>query len=141
MDAVLFVSIINSLGKREGNSSSKAPDRLLSVENEQADAGRGGQTRLARPNSQARTGTGKKTFSAISNNHGTFNARPSFSHTNYGYKVDSTITTGITGVNGRRYGIGPQPYKCPVIYYAFANPVLYVVCWTGKYERNIYKKT
>ena len=31
----------------------------LSMENEQADAGRDGQTRLARPNSQARTGTGK----------------------------------------------------------------------------------
>ena len=29
----------------------------LSVENEQADAGRDGRTRLARPNSQARTGT------------------------------------------------------------------------------------
>ena len=34
----------------------------LSVENEQADAGRDGRTRLARPNSQARTGTGKYSF-------------------------------------------------------------------------------
>ena len=33
-----------------------------SVENEQADAGRDGRTRLARPNSQARTGTGKYAF-------------------------------------------------------------------------------
>ena len=32
----------------------------LSVENEQADAGRDGRTRLTRPNSQARTGTGGK---------------------------------------------------------------------------------
>ena len=31
----------------------------LSIENEQTDAGRDGQTCLARPNSQARTGTGK----------------------------------------------------------------------------------
>ena len=31
----------------------------LRVENEQADAGRDGRTCLARPNSQARTGTGK----------------------------------------------------------------------------------
>ena len=30
------------------------------------DAGRDGQTRLARPNSQARTGTGKNTFSLFS---------------------------------------------------------------------------
>ena len=29
------------------------------MENEQADAGRDGRSRLARPNSQARTGTGK----------------------------------------------------------------------------------
>ena len=35
----------------------------LSVEKEQADAGRDGRTRLARPNSQARTGTGKCSFS------------------------------------------------------------------------------
>ena len=63
----------------------------LSVENGQGDAGRDGRTRLARPNSQARTGTYKKAFSAISNDHGTFNARPSFSHTNYDYKVDSTL--------------------------------------------------
>ena len=33
-----------------------------SVENEQADAERDGQTRLARPNSQARTGAGKYLF-------------------------------------------------------------------------------
>ena len=35
----------------------------LNVENEQADAGQDGRTRLARPNSQARTGTGKSSFS------------------------------------------------------------------------------
>ena len=34
----------------------------LSVENEQADAERDGRTCLARPNSQARTGTKKKTY-------------------------------------------------------------------------------
>ena len=33
---------------------------------EQADAGRDCRTRLARPNSQARTGTGKKTFPLFS---------------------------------------------------------------------------
>ena len=41
----------------------------LSVENEQADAGRDSRTRLARPNSRARTGTGKKTFSSCSADH------------------------------------------------------------------------
>ena len=39
---------------------------LLSVEDEQADAGRDGRIRLARPNSQARTGTGKYSFSLLS---------------------------------------------------------------------------
>ena len=34
----------------------------LSLENEQADAGPDGRTRLARPNSQARTGTDKEIF-------------------------------------------------------------------------------
>ena len=38
----------------------------LSVENEQADAGRDGRTRLARPNSQARTGTAEYSFSLFS---------------------------------------------------------------------------
>ncbi|CAM9349455.1 unnamed protein product, partial [Ascophyllum nodosum] len=38
----------------------------LSVENEQADAGRDGRTRLARPNYQARTVTGKYSFSLFS---------------------------------------------------------------------------
>ena len=38
----------------------------LGVENEQADAGRDGRTRLARPNSQARTGTGKYSSSLLS---------------------------------------------------------------------------
>ena len=32
----------------------------LSLENRQVDAGGDGRSRLARPNSQARTGTGKK---------------------------------------------------------------------------------
>ena len=35
----------------------------LSIENEQADVGRDYRTRLTRPNSQARTGPGKKSFS------------------------------------------------------------------------------
>ena len=38
----------------------------LSMENEQADTGRDGRTRLTRPNSQARTGTGKYPFSIFS---------------------------------------------------------------------------
>ena len=37
----------------------------LSVENERADAGRDGRTCLARPNSRARTGTGKYSFSPV----------------------------------------------------------------------------
>ena len=36
---------------------------ILSMENEQADAGRDSRTRLTRPNSQARIGTGKYSFS------------------------------------------------------------------------------
>ena len=49
--------------------------RMLNVrfsfgaENERADAGRDGQTRLARPNSQARTGTKKKTFPTSADHH------------------------------------------------------------------------
>ena len=35
-------------------------------EDEQADAGRDGCTRLARPNAQARTGTGRYSFSLFS---------------------------------------------------------------------------
>ena len=38
----------------------------LSVENEQADVGWDGRTRLARSNSQARTGTGRYSFSLFS---------------------------------------------------------------------------
>ena len=38
----------------------------LSMENEQADAGRDDRTRLARPNSHAQTGTGKYDFSMFS---------------------------------------------------------------------------
>ena len=34
----------------------------MSLENEQADAGRDDRMRLARPNSQARTGTGREIF-------------------------------------------------------------------------------
>ena len=41
----------------------------LSVENEQADAGRESRTRLARPNSQARTGTGEITHFPCSPDH------------------------------------------------------------------------
>ena len=38
----------------------------LSMENTEADAGMDGQTRLAKPNSQARTGTRIKVFSLFS---------------------------------------------------------------------------
>ena len=38
----------------------------LGMENEQTDAGRDCRTRLVRPNSEARTGTGKNTFSLVS---------------------------------------------------------------------------
>ena len=48
------------------NLVSKHQNFSLNVENEQADAGRNGRTRLARPNSQARTGTGKYSFSVFS---------------------------------------------------------------------------
>ena len=47
-------------------SSSSSWALSLSVENEQAGAGRNGRTRLARPNSQARTGTEKCSFSLFS---------------------------------------------------------------------------
>ena len=40
-----------------GNHTLPVTRFSLSVENEQADAGRDGQTRLARPNGRARTGT------------------------------------------------------------------------------------
>ena len=49
-------------GRRRGNreeSSCVSTRFSLSVENEQAGAGQDGRTRLARPNSQARTRTGK----------------------------------------------------------------------------------
>ena len=39
---------------------------LSGVENEEADTGREGRTRPARPDSQARTGTGKYSFSLFS---------------------------------------------------------------------------
>ena len=53
-----------NLGRKAGGPLSKhQPIRFsLSVENERADAGRDGRTCLARPNSQARTGTGKFHF-------------------------------------------------------------------------------
>ena len=41
----------------------------LDVENEQAGVGRDGQTRLARPNSQARTGQGKNIYFPCSADH------------------------------------------------------------------------
>ena len=46
-------------------------DSVLSVENERTDAGRDGRTRLARSNSQARTGTGKYslTTSRVGSHH------------------------------------------------------------------------
>ena len=46
-------------GRRRGNREEPRDIFSLSVENEQADAGRDGRARLARPNSQARTETGK----------------------------------------------------------------------------------
>ena len=44
------------------NPVSKGTRFRLTVENEQADAGWDGQTRLARPNSQARTERGERSF-------------------------------------------------------------------------------
>ena len=44
------------------HGSRKAGPMRLGVENKRADAGRSGRTRLARPNSHARTGTGKHPF-------------------------------------------------------------------------------
>ena len=49
----------------------------LSVENERADAGRGGRTRLAKSNSQARAGTGKTSFYPCSDDHGQGSQPPS----------------------------------------------------------------
>ena len=58
----------NRSGKREGwGGVPYVRTRFsLGMENEQADAGRDSRTLLARPNSQARTGTGKILFSLFS---------------------------------------------------------------------------
>ena len=54
-------------GKREERGKPASKHQLsLGVKNEPADAGRDGRTCLARPYSQARTETGKKTFSLFS---------------------------------------------------------------------------
>ena len=45
---------------------SKIQTEYISVENEQADAGRNCRTRLTRPNSPTRTGTWKYSFSLFS---------------------------------------------------------------------------
>ena len=52
-------------GKREESRDERPDSAWVCVMNERADAGRDGRTRLARPNSQARTGTGKKQFSTF----------------------------------------------------------------------------
>ena len=57
------------IGRRRGTrEESRVSKHQIQPEygNEQADAGRECRTRLARPNSQARTGTEKKTFFIIS---------------------------------------------------------------------------
>ena len=53
------------LGRNPASKHQIQPDHGV----EQADAGRGGRTRLARPNSQARTRTGKYTFFFCSTDH------------------------------------------------------------------------
>ena len=54
-------------GKREGGEGPVNKHQIgLDVENKRADAGRNGRTCLARPSSQARTGTGEKSFSLFS---------------------------------------------------------------------------
>ena len=45
-----------------GRNPASKHEMQLSVENEQADAGLEGRTCLTRPNSKARTGTGKCSF-------------------------------------------------------------------------------
>ena len=52
--------------RKLGGTPSVSTRFSLSKENEQARAGRDGRTRLARPSSQARTGTGKFSFSLFS---------------------------------------------------------------------------
>ena len=57
---------IDAAAKIGRNPVSKHHRFSLSVENEQADKGRDSRTRLARPISQARTGTGKYCFFLLS---------------------------------------------------------------------------
>ena len=57
---------MDAAAKIDRNPVSKRTKFSLSVKNEQADAGRDGRTHLARPNSQARTGTGEYCFSLFS---------------------------------------------------------------------------
>ena len=58
---------VDAVAESGRNTVSKHQVRFsLSVDNERADAGRDGRTRRARPNSQARMETGKKTFSLLS---------------------------------------------------------------------------
>ena len=55
------------IGRNPGSKHQIRPE----YRNAQADAGRNGRTRLARPNSQARTGTGKKNISPVQLRTGT----------------------------------------------------------------------
>ena len=63
MDAVIV--IVAESGREERNPRVSTRFRL-GVENKRADAGQNGPTRLARPNYQARTGSGKLKFSLSS---------------------------------------------------------------------------
>ena len=66
MDAFIVIVYIAESGKKERNPW-VSTRFSLGVENDRGDAGRDGRTCLARPNSQARTGTtGKYSFSLFS---------------------------------------------------------------------------
>ena len=67
----------------------------LSVENEQANAGRDCQTRLARPNSQARTGTEKYSFSLLCSADHEEDWQPYPIGLNYAICEDHTIDTYV----------------------------------------------
>ena len=65
LDAFRFVNNRRDIERRYVNREEfreQAPDSVLSLENEQADARRDGRTRFARPTSQARTETDREMF-------------------------------------------------------------------------------
>ena len=68
----------------------------LSMENEQADAGRDDRTRLTRPHSQARTGTGKKQFACSADHEQDWQPYPVDLYSCYSMCDDQTYIHTVT---------------------------------------------